>query len=185
MNLYVSGTLPELIIHSVILVLIYREIHLCKFPVPLSTYDKYQYGITEDISTRFVLCRVLLCLIAAYYTKIFQGLYSSEWASYRKISWSPKAARLGVIIILSRSIAGAEVKLPAQRLEKSNPESCGFETSLNIAVRRPSAQGHFTGTWAATLNIVGKCHSVSDMIWIFCQKWCIFFWFKCVMNVSK
>ena len=60
---------------------------------------------------------------------------------YRQISLSLVAARLDVILIealwnltlLPRCLSSSE------RLEKSNPESRGFETSRDFAVGRPSA----------------------------------------------
>ena len=49
--------------------------------------------------------------------------------SYRQISWSLEAVRLGVIMIVSLW----------NRNRKSKPESLGFETSRDLALRRLTA----------------------------------------------
>ena len=70
-------------------------------------------------------------------TEKHRGLYSLNGkTSYLKISCSIEAARLDVIIIGSlRNLTG----ISAGRLEKSKPESRGFETSRGLAVRRLAA----------------------------------------------
>ena len=73
-----------------------------------------------------------------------EPLFTSEWTSYLKISWSLEAARLGVIITLSLLIMTASRKpycrgacQISKRLEWYKPETRGFENSRNPAVRRP------------------------------------------------
>ena len=75
------------------------------------------------------------------------GLYSLNGkTSYRQISWSLEAARLDV----ARSYRSEIWQAPRQqccrgtcqiseRLEKFKPESRGFETSRDLAVRRLTA----------------------------------------------
>ena len=75
------------------------------------------------------------------------GLYSlSGKTSYRQISWSLEATRLGVIIIaLLWNLTGSSAAaLPRglsilERLKKAKHESCDFETSQDLAVRRLTA----------------------------------------------
>ena len=70
-----------------------------------------------------------------------QGLYSlSGKTSYRQISWSLEAARLGVIMIVSLSnLTGRDACYISEQSEKSKPESRSFETSRDFAVRRLTA----------------------------------------------
>ena len=67
------------------------------------------------------------------------GLYSlSGKTSYRQITWRLEAARLDIIMIVSHwNLTGISAAL--LRLEKSKPQSRGFETSRDLAVRPPSA----------------------------------------------
>ena len=73
-------------------------------------------------------------------------LYSlSGWMSYRKISWTLEAARLDTIVIYRfkiwqthRQRCGRGACQISERLEKSKPESRGFEASQDPTVRRPS-----------------------------------------------
>ena len=72
-----------------------------------------------------------------------QGLYSlSGKTSYRQISWSLETGRLDVIMIVSiwnlTCISAALLPI-SERLDRSKPESCGFKTSRDLGVRRPSA----------------------------------------------
>ena len=70
-----------------------------------------------------------------------QGFYSlSGKTSYRQISWSLEAARLGVMIIAPRQRCCRGACQISERLEKSKPESRDFETSRDLAVRRLTAQ---------------------------------------------
>ena len=75
---------------------------------------------------------------------LYSDLYSlSRMTSCRQMSWSLEAAWLGVIMIVTLcNLAGNCCRGAYQiseRLEKSRPESRGFEISRNLAVRRPSA----------------------------------------------
>ena len=89
---------------------------------------------SAELSILFTFCCVL-------------GLYSlSGKTSYRQISWSLEAARLGVIIIapLWNLTGTSAALLPracqiSERLEKSNTESRDFKTSRDLAVRRLTA----------------------------------------------
>ena len=85
--------------------------------------------------------------------------------SYRKISWSLEAARLDAVMIVSFNIWQASRQRCCQDacqiselLEKSKPESLGFETSRDLAVRCPSvwwikAQGDVTVAMASTVPV--------------------------------
>ena len=74
-------------------------------------------------------------------------IYSlSGKTSYRQISWSLEAAILDVIMIHRAEIRQASrqrcwrgANPIAEQLEKSKPESRGFESSRDLAVRRISA----------------------------------------------
>ena len=73
------------------------------------------------------------------------GLYSlSGWATSRKILWSLETARLDVLRIVSlrnlTAISAALLPRSLERLEKSKPQSRGFETLQGHTVRRPSAK---------------------------------------------
>ena len=63
------------------------------------------------------------------------GLYSlSGKTSYHQISWSLEAAKLDVAMVVSFwNLTGTSAAL--LRLEKFKPESRGFETSRDLAVR--------------------------------------------------
>ena len=79
-----------------------------------------------------------LDMIARY----IQGLYSlSGKTSYRQISWSLEAARLGVIMNVSLwNLTAVEVPIKIETdWKKIKPESRAFYTSRDLAVRRPSA----------------------------------------------
>ena len=69
------------------------------------------------------------------------GLYSlSGKKSYHKISWSLKAVGLDVVMIISFwNLTGKSAAQISERLEKSNPESRGFESSQDLSVRRLTA----------------------------------------------
>ena len=71
--------------------------------------------------------------------KITLGLYSlSSKTSHRQISWSLEAARLMLQLSYRSEIWQAHRQQRCQiseRLEKFKPESRGFETSRDIAVR--------------------------------------------------
>ena len=74
-------------------------------------------------------------------------LYSlSVRASYRKIPWSLESARSDVVMIVSLwNLTNLSATLLSrclsnlERLEKSKPESRGFESLGDLAVRRPPA----------------------------------------------
>ena len=67
------------------------------------------------------------------------GLYSlSGKTSYRQISRSLEAARLDLAMIVSLWNLTGTCQI-SERLEKSKPESRGFETSRDLAVRRLTA----------------------------------------------
>ena len=71
---------------------------------------------------------------------------SIHWAdghtAYRKILWSHEAAGLDftmIVSLLNLTDISAALLSNFRALEKSKPESRGFETSRDLAVRRPSA----------------------------------------------
>ena len=69
-------------------------------------------------------------------------LYSlSGKTSYRQSSWNLAAARLEVRIMIESlwRLTGNLACQISERLEKSKPESRGFETLRDLAVQRPSA----------------------------------------------
>ena len=73
----------------------------------------------------------------------YSGLYSlSRRTSYRQISWSLEAAWLGVIMSVTLcNLAGNCCRGAYQiseRLEKTKPDSRGFQISRDIVVRSPS-----------------------------------------------
>ena len=84
-----------------------------------------------------------------------QGLYSpSDETSYRQISWSFEAARLGVIMIASLwNLTGISTAL------LSKPGSRGFETSRDLAgVPNKRVLGRISSVWAISwLGIARKC----------------------------
>ena len=73
-------------------------------------------------------------------------LYSLSSKTSKQMSWNLEAARLDVIMIvslwnlthISRGLLTSAAQI-SERLEKSNPGSRGFETSRDLAVRRPCA----------------------------------------------
>ena len=96
-------------------------------------------------------CGFMVWLYHCYGMSCFQppiqGLYSlSVRTSYRQISWSLEVARLEVIMIVLLWIwqasrqrccrCGCQI---SERLAKIKPQSRGFKTSRDLAVRRPSA----------------------------------------------
>ena len=93
--------------------------------------------------------------VMRYLLEVTQGLYSlSDKTSYRQISWSLEAARLSVIMIVSLwNLTGiSAVLLPRCRsnfraIEKSKPESRGFETSRDFALSAITTSKHTKQLW--------------------------------------
>ena len=70
----------------------------------------------------------------------------SGWMSYRKISWSLEAARLGLRLFQSLKIWQAprqqccrDARLILERYDHPNIQSRGFETSRDLVIRRLTA----------------------------------------------
>ena len=73
--------------------------------------------------------------------KSTQGLYSlSGKTAYRQILWSFEATRLDIAMVVSLwNLTGISAAVLSERSEKFKPESRGFETSRDLAVRRLTA----------------------------------------------
>ena len=96
-------------------------------------------------NTRTTLCFVILIYLEQ--CLVYQGLCPLRGRAFcRKISWSLEAVWLGIIMTVSLWIlTGISAALlprclsSLRAIEKAKPESRGFETSWDLAVRRPSA----------------------------------------------
>ena len=94
------------------------------------------------LSNDFSHCCTRSILWSLWWTSTL-GIYSlSRRTSYRKISWSLEKSRFGIVSLWN--LTGISVALLrhahqiSERLAKSKCEPDGFETSRDLAARRPS-----------------------------------------------
>ena len=82
----------------------------------------------------------LISFITHYHLPLFQGLYSLNGrTSYRKISWSPEATKFRFRLFQSHwNLTGTSCQI-SERYDHYSIQSRGFETSRDLAVRRPPA----------------------------------------------